>query len=213
VTLIGALKRFLVGREPIAPERLRLLRQMPKHSVCAEIGVYKGNFSAAILDVVEPRCLHLIDPWAYQETYTKSWFGGDLGGSQAVMDRLHERVRRRFRNEISSGRVVMNRNFSSEVAPQFPAAYFDWIYIDANHTYDAVKSDLCAFHPKVKPGGFITGDNYGDRPDCWWRDGVKRAVDEFVMDGWCALESISNDQFVLVKQVHRVLEEQIPVAS
>ena len=201
MNLVANLKRRLIGREAIAPERLELLRQMPKHSVCAEIGVYKGNFSSAILEIVEPRCLHLIDPWAYQEGYPKSWFGGDLGGSQAVMDTLHENVRRRFRDEIDHGRVVIHRNFSSEISGQFPAAYFDWIYIDANHTYDAVKSDLRTFYPKVKPNGFITGDNYGDRSDWWWKDGVKRAVDEFVVDGWCTLESISNDQFVL-NRVH-----------
>jgi hypothetical protein len=186
---------------------------MPKHSVCAEIGVYKGNFSAAILEVVEPRCLHLIDPWAYQALYSKSWFGGDLGGSQSVMDRLHERVRRRFRDETADGKVVINRNFSSEAAAQFPAAYFDWIYIDANHAYDAVRADLRAFYPKVKHDGLITGDNYGDRPDWWWKDGVKRAVDEFVTDGWCTLGSISNDQFMLVKHSSGISAERISAAS
>lgn len=213
MNVVATLKRRLIGRGAIAGERLKLLEQMPKHSVCAEIGVYRGNFSAAILQIVEPRCLHLIDPWAYQERYTSSWFGGDLGGSQAVMDKLHEKVRLRFRNEIDHGRVVIHRNFSSEVSAQFPAAYFDWIYIDANHTYDAVRADLRAFHPKVKHNGFITGDNYGDRPDWWWKDGVKRAVDEFVSDGWCDLESISNDQFVLIKRAVQIAEGQMSEAS
>lgn len=197
MSLVAALKRRFIGREVIAPERIELLRRMPKHSVCAEIGVFKGNFSAAILEVVQPQSLHLIDPWAFQESFSKSWFGGDLGGNQAVMDKLHDKVRHRFRDEIARGRVVIHRNFSSEISGQFPYAYFDWIYIDANHVYEAVKSDLRAFYPKVKPGGFITGDNYGDKPDWWWKDGVKRAVDEFVEDGWCTLGSISNDQFVL----------------
>jgi Methyltransferase domain len=183
------------------------------HSVCAEIGVFKGNFSTAILKVVKPQRLHLIDPWAYQEQYSDSWFGGDLGRSQAAMDRLHKRVLRRFRNEIAAGQVVVNRNFSSEAALQFPDAYFDWIYIDANHTYEGVKADLRAFYPKVKHDGFITGDNYGDRSDWWWKDGVKRAVDESVADGWCAFGSISNDQFILTKHPSRVSERQISVAS
>jgi hypothetical protein len=49
MNLVVTLKRSLIGRESIAPERLELLRQMPMHSVCAEIGVFKGNFSTAIL--------------------------------------------------------------------------------------------------------------------------------------------------------------------
>jgi hypothetical protein len=198
VNLKATLKRKLIGQGRIAPERLNLLRRMPSNSICAEIGVFKGTFSASILDVVHPRRLHLIDPWAYQQDYSESWFGGDLGGSQAVMDRLHDKVRRNFQNEINKGQVVINRGFSAKVAAEFPDAYFDWIYIDANHTYDAVKADLHAFYPKVKTGGFITGDNYGYRADWWWKDGVQRAVDEFVADGWCALDSISNDQFILI---------------
>jgi hypothetical protein len=199
MNLVVVLKRRLVGREPIAPERLALLRQMPKHSVCAEVGVFKGNFSASILEVVAPLRLHLIDPWAYQELYPESWFGGDLGGSQAVMDRLHRKVRRRFQDEMKDGQVEINRGFSTQIAAQFPAAYFDWIYIDANHAYDAVKADLHAFYPKVKDGGFITGDNYGNRPEWWWKDGVQCAVDEFVAGGWCTLGPIWNDQFILTK--------------
>jgi hypothetical protein len=86
------------------------------------------------------------------------------------------------------------------MAAQFPDAYFDWIYIDGNHTYEGVKGDLTSFYPKIKAGGFITGDNYGDRPDWWWKDGVKRAVDEFAASGLCTLKSISNDQFIMIKR-------------
>jgi hypothetical protein len=186
---------------------------MPRDSVCAEIGVFKGNFSAAILAVTHPRRLHLIDPWAYQKRYSKSWFGGDLGGSQAVMDRLHEKVQRRFRNEISSGQVAIHREFSTEVAAQFPDGYFDWIYIDANHAYDAVKADLHAFHPKIKQNGFITGDNYGYNANWWWKDGVQRAVDEFVADGWSTLGSVSNDQFILLGNPSRISQKESSIAS
>jgi hypothetical protein len=199
VDIKAIVRRQLIGQGRIAPERMNLLQQMPVDSVCAEIGVFKGTFAAAILKIVHPRRLHLIDPWVYQQEYSESWFGGILGGSQAAMDRLHEKVRRGFRDEIRKGQVVINRGFSVETAAEFPDAYFDWIYIDANHTYDAVKADLCSFLPKVKCNGFITGDNYGYRADWWWKDGVQRAVDEFVAGGWCALRSIANDQFILVK--------------
>lgn len=40
-----------------------LLDMMPTHSVCAEIGVDRGAFSEEILATVNPKKLHLIDPW------------------------------------------------------------------------------------------------------------------------------------------------------
>ena len=32
------------------------------------------------------QCLYLIDPWAFQEDYPKSWFGGDLGGNEQCQE-------------------------------------------------------------------------------------------------------------------------------
>jgi hypothetical protein len=50
----------------------------------------------------------------------------------------------------------------------------DIVYIDALHTYDAVKADIKAWWPKIKPGGFLAGHDYHAK----W-PGVIQAVDEF----------------------------------
>lgn len=48
----------------------------------------------------------------------------------------------------------------------------DFIFIDADHTYESVSKDLRGWHPKIKIGGIIAGHDYN------W-DSVKKAVDEF----------------------------------
>ena len=43
---------------------------------------------------------------------------------------------------------------------EFDDDYFDIIYIDADHRYNAVKKDLEITYKKVKIGGIISGHDY-----------------------------------------------------
>lgn len=46
----------------------------------------------------------------------------------------------------------------------FADASIEWVHLDARHDYQSVKADIEAWRPKVKPGGWLSGDDY---------DGVK----------------------------------------
>jgi hypothetical protein len=49
---------------------------MSKGSVCAEIGVWKGDYSDLILTITSPKKLHLIDPWEFQSEFSeRMWWG------------------------------------------------------------------------------------------------------------------------------------------
>ena len=50
----------------------------------------------------------------------------------------------------------------------------DVIYIDGDHLYEGVLSDLKELTPKVKKGGYVCGHDYGSP-----NTGVKEAVNEF----------------------------------
>ena len=52
-------------------------------------------------------------------------------------------------------RVELHKGMSHEVLEAFPNAFFDWIYIDADHSYTAVSRDAMAAAAKVKPGGSV----------------------------------------------------------
>lgn len=69
---------------------------------------------------------------------------------------------------------------SVKVATMFSESYFDFVYIDGDHRYDAVKSDIEAWLPLIKRGGMIAGHDYlyrsgKHRSPC----GVKPAVDDY----------------------------------
>jgi hypothetical protein len=179
-------------------ERARLLRRLPKHSVGVEIGVWAGDLSAAILRAVRPVQLHLLDPWAFapDERYEQAWYGGARAGSQAEMDEVYKRVLQRFETEIADGAVVIHRSTSAEAAAGFEDASLDWVYVDGNHLYEYVRADLELFAPKMRPGGLLAGDDYGAAG--WWDDGVRRAVDRFLVTQAGAYEPVLlRDQFLL----------------
>jgi len=56
--------------------------------------------------------------------------------------------------------VMPLQTISLEAAEQFEDNSLDFVHIDASHDYENVLADIRAWYPKVKPGGFITGDDY-----------------------------------------------------
>jgi len=171
-----------------------LLRRMPKNGVCVEIGVWKGDFSETILRLTRPRELHLVDPWAFQPQFPKRMYSGNLASSQDDMDAIYEGVRRRF---AQVGEVRVHRRFSSDLLQILQGASLDWVYIDGNHSKEFVKQDLELSWRCLRPGGYITGDDYP------WRDlhgcyGVREAVDEFVGEHRLRLELIGG-QYLMRK--------------
>jgi methyltransferase family protein len=175
--------------------RRRLLRMLPKGSVGAEIGVWRGDFSAEILRTVRPAKLYLVDPWLLrtEPKYEHAMWGGAT--EQAQLNDVLRFVRERFREEIAAGVVEVVRQDSATAAAAFPAEHFDWIYLDGDHTYESVQRDLEAFVPKLKPAGVITGDDYDN--EGWWENGVRRAVDELASGPEWTLRRVGFSQFLL----------------
>ena len=161
------------------------LSLIQKGFVCAEIGVWQGDFSSQILSK-RPKKLHLIDPWASQPHYQNRLYSID----QTRMDAIFYYIKRHYSDWEE---VEIHRQYSEDV--NFKKNHFDWIYVDGNHSYEHVKKDLEHFLPFMKKGGFICGDDYG------WTDadcpiGPKKAVDEFA-EKYNFPKKIDGNQFVI----------------
>ncbi len=135
-----------------------LLDMLPKGSVGVEIGVWQGKFSKEILSRVQPRCLHLVDPWMFLPEYPHEWAGGRLAKSQEDMDQIFEEVRTYMAQEVGQDKVRIWRMTSEAFFKSFTDKV-DWVYIDGDHFYDGVLTDLNGASSLIKQGGIIWGDD------------------------------------------------------
>jgi Methyltransferase domain len=191
----AALARHLAIRAGDVERRLnrrRLLRKLPKNGACAEVGVWKGDGTTAILHHTRPRTVYLIDPWEHQPDHGKALYGDST--DQAAMDAVHDEVLARFGAEIEEGRVKVIRSRSQAATAGFGEGDLDWAWIDGDHSYEAVKADLDSFARIVKPDGYLAGDDYILD---WWGNGVIKAIDEFVESGRGELELVGKQHFLI----------------
>ena len=141
----------------------------------AEIGVRTGDFSRHILEHWKGRLLHSIDPW---REFDEQEYDDIANVRQAEQDRRYERTVEKLAHFGDRSHIV--RSTSAEAATQFADGELDFVYIDAQHHYEAVKEDIALWRPKVKPGGILAGHDYLDgHIEDVGLFGVKSAVDEF----------------------------------
>lgn len=156
-----------------------LLSHMPssQNVRIAEIGVYKGR-GTAMWNVI------LKNQGRTYEYYAIDHFQGS-----AEHDGSYDYYTEAIRNlQPILDDIHILRSTSLETAQRFPDHYFDIVYIDASHDYENVRDDILAWRPKVRPGGFLCGDDYVNG----W-DGVIRAVDEVI--GKEHLRRVGNQQW------------------
>ncbi|MBT3237351.1 MAG: class I SAM-dependent methyltransferase [Rhodospirillaceae bacterium] len=159
-----------------------LLKLLEKNGRVAEVGTFRGAFAENILELVVPDELHLIDPWVHQHQPEYAPDGSNVSDEQHLDN--FEHVSATFADAINDGQVTLHRKKSTDAVDDFEDGYFDWVYIDGDHTHDAVASDLALFAPKVAPGGMILGHDYNnsERYGVELNFGVVEAVNEFVLE-------------------------------
>lgn len=125
-----------------------------------EIGVYQGDFAAAILE----RCddiekYFLLDPWRHLTAWKKP-FNTD----NANFERIFETAK--AKTDFARDRRMILRGKTTEVIDQIFDGELDFAYIDGDHTLRGIAIDLMRVYPKIRPMGFIGGDDFS--PSMWY---------------------------------------------
>ncbi len=145
-------------------ERLALVNvglQMPAGFSAVEVGSYLGASTAFLGFAALHRAgtVHAIDPWT-----------NDAMGAEGARDTWGEFRRN---TEPFTHFIVPHQGFSADVHARETAIPCDLLFIDGDHSYDAVVTDLRCWLPSLKRGGVLAMHDI-DAPD------VKRAFDDVV---------------------------------
>jgi len=168
----------MAGRATVLLELLRPLK--PRRG--AEIGVQAGDTSFQLLRGLPTlETLYCVDAWRWYPDYEHDRCPTDKTGGRWPDQQLLDEARslffkRLFENKEFESRVVVLGLFSADAALLVRDRSLDFVFLDANHSYEYVRDDIRRWRPKLKAGGLLAGHDYGNPHNPRW--GVTRAVDE-----------------------------------
>lgn len=149
-----------------------------------EVGIFRGRGSAGLLTRKIDLELTMIDQWkacVEGDRYSTTQ-DGVCKYSQAQMELFY--FQSKFLTAPYETRRTILRTSSLDASIALEKCQFDLVFIDAEHSCEAVQEDIRAWYPLVKPHGWIGGHDYGLSKF----PGVRKAVDDFVEKSGLTLE-------------------------
>jgi hypothetical protein len=145
-----------------------LIALLPEKTTMAEVGCAAGESTTLFMESGKVCRLYAVDAWAD---------GIDPTSKFPNMYPMREQEAL-FNQRMLKYPTILRKlkGMSVPTAARIPDASCDFVYIDACHTYVAVKADIQAYLPKVKAGGFIGGHDFGPA----WTTSVCKAVRELL---------------------------------
>lgn len=158
-------------------DRIELAKYFTKlgFKVGAEVGVLEGSYSRALCRYNPELKLYSIDAWG-------------LLDKKEGMRAFHLKMWKRAKRKLSFHTAILIRKPSIKAVKRFADGSLDFVYIDADHSYPAVKEDITIWTPKVRSGGIVSGHDYQ-------LEEVIKAVDEYVENNNLKLMQTDYDSY------------------
>jgi predicted O-methyltransferase YrrM len=148
-------------------ELIWLAERAKASKIILEFGCYKGRSTRALADNTEG-IIYAVDPWSGD-------YYSDDGKSKIFSCEVNSEFYNNLSDHILNNRVFLFKTYSTSFIPLLRP---DFVFLDGDHHYQAVKDDINHVMRICHPRCIIAGHDYG-RSD--W-PGVKQAVDEIFGD-------------------------------
>jgi len=172
--------------------RNEMLTLLPKKIVVAELGVFRGDYSQIIIDIIQPSYIYLVDIFN-----DGPFFSGDKDGENAVtIPNLFIEYENLVKKYEHHNNVSIIRNTTTNFLLNINSDLLQAVYIDADHSYDSVYNDLINSYNKVKQYGWIMGHDFNSGE-------VQQAVNRFCNEKNLEIEYLTEDKcpsFIIIKK-------------
>jgi len=150
--------------------------QLQTVQYAVEVGVWQGDYSHTMVSKLQPQKFYGVDPYLCIEGYNDAPDAA-VFANQTNLDKLHATVAARYSNWPNA---TLLRLTGTDAASLFDTAQLDLVYIDSDHSYNAVSAEISAWWAKVRNGGILCGHDYCEgNPQKGHKYGVIAAVTEF----------------------------------
>ena len=159
-----------------------------------EVGIGYGTHVKYVLKTTNLDKLYLVDPMIY---YENDGFPTDIINKKSSNPTTNDNKIDNFEelynlilNYLSEykSKITWFRKESLNITTEdIPDESLDCIFIDGDHSYEAVKKDLAFWWNKLKKNGTLIGDDY-------YMGEVKRAVEEFANEIQQPTEFLTNNE-------------------
>jgi len=142
------------------------LVEQHKPKVCVELGTWQG---ASAIPVARS-----IRRWGGTVTCVDTWGGSVDQLPTSLQPWMLLACVRNMTQAGVSGNIRLIPTTTADAALYWTEP-IDYLYVDADHSYEGVMADLRAWVPHLEPGALLLGDDYGSH----MYPGVKEAWDAF----------------------------------
>jgi predicted O-methyltransferase YrrM len=115
----------------------------------AEIGTAQGWFAQKICQRMSSVKLFCVDPWITYDEYPER-------KKQKRLNEQYENAKER----LAPYNCELIKSFSRDAVKNFKNDSLDFVFIDANHSFEYVIEDIAIWSKKVKSGGIISGHDF-----------------------------------------------------
>lgn len=136
-----------------------------------EIGTHQGVYASQFMSVFNGT-ITLVDPWTEKSNSVHGRFYPQ--SSEETKSREEDMQVAIMAMSKYEGRYAVLRSTGHDALLHFSDKSVGFVYIDAMHDYESVRSDIRDWWPKISHGGILAGHDYQE--DC--HPGVVKAVNE-----------------------------------
>jgi len=173
----------------------KLLIEMPNNGIAIEVGSWMGSSAIFFAECIKASGkkiqFYCVDIWV--DSFEHDAFINTINKAKSLNTNLFELFMSNVTKYECNNIINPLKGNSNFAVKNFENNSIDMVFIDADHSYDAVKNDINLWWNKLKSGGTMAGHDY-----FWSPDGVKKAVDEFFIEK--NIEIITDGQCWLIRK-------------